>query len=446
MQRLGACSLGFAACVLLSTGGHAETGTIIKPSDPNSLGLLIETENIPDKPPYVDSTYVAFKQFREKALQSQDYYQQLRIVPQVKSTFSECKAAVGIEKALKLMEKGLGIGTETATLVLLKVGIEARLNAEPAISYVPNATPAPLLMVGRGDDKLVPSERCFFDVTPEPTYGWFRYEGGLNQNYDDYVVQFYVSGGKVVKSEALGNLFTIFSNFNAAASWDPVSKDASAGILALAQSWDKAYSAVMGGPQPESTPKSAHVMQGQLVRATVPNVIGNSGTLVIYPKRYGSIIFNVNDAQISAQSILQQTDLTTRNCHPADVLAGKCNKHETVRTALRNNEDVKAADASLPFSIFGVSTKEKRKLIPDVCKAVKGALLSMGLSTLDEMMIRWAILHDTGLENALYDTRAATIEQDAGQSIADIRKVCWNDGDKKTVFGVASVLNKKLVD
>jgi hypothetical protein len=283
-------------------------------------------------------------------------------------------------------------------------------------------------------------------VTPVPTYPWFRYEGGLNRSYDDYVVQFSVSGGKVVKSEALGNLFNLFSNFNVAASWDPLSKDASAAVLALAENWDKAYSSVMGGPQPTSTTKTAFVMQGQLIRVTVPNVIGNSGTLVIYPKRYGSIIFNVNDTQISAQSVLQQTELTTRNCHPADILSGKCNKHETIRDALRNNDGVKAADSTLPFSIFNISTKDKRKVVPDVCRAVKTTLLSMGLSTLDEMMVRWAIMRDTGLEAALYDTRAATIEQDAGQPIAGIRKICWNDGDTKTVFGVADVLKKKLVD
>lgn len=436
----------FSAALISSTVAIAGPD-ILKPSQPNSLGLRISVEEIPVTGDYTDTTYRAFRAFRGDDLRSEDFYQQLRIIPQVKSSFADCKNEGGLTKAIKTIGKALGLGEDQAALLLLKVGIDSRWAAGESISLVPSATPTPLLMIGRGDDNLVPSARCFFNVTPVPTYPLVRYGGGgKDQEFDDYVVQFNVSGGKIVKSQLLGNLVELFTNFNTAASWDLISKDASAAALALAKGFDKAYSDVMGGPRPSST-ISHTLKQGELLRITVPSVIGNSGTLVIYPRRYASVALNVNDRQISAIRILERNDLTIKNCSTQDILQNKCDKHQTIRGVLREHSDLKAIDVKLPLSIFDTTSAEKRKLIPQLCKAVKIHLRStLGLSTLDEMMVRWAVMKDSGLEQALYDQRAATIEKDAETPIDEIRRSCWNEGDKKTVYGVAKLLKKDLVD
>lgn len=108
----------------------------------------------------------------------------------------------------------------------------------------------------------------------------------------------------------------------------------------------------------------------------------------------------------------------------------------------------------LPLSIFDPDTHPE--LVYDLCGALRGQLdEGLRLSTIDQMLVRWAFTKQSTLQDALLDAVKSKKILDATTkvhpnvtSVAAIQGVCWNTGDAAALAYVTdrSRLNIQLQD
>ncbi|WP_316196293.1 MULTISPECIES: hypothetical protein [unclassified Bradyrhizobium] len=431
-----------ALCMFASAEhAHADSATIVDPAIRGSSGLSIFRDAVPEEGDFSDATYKAFKNFRKDTLYSEDYYYQLRLVPQYKTTFSNCNREPGIVKFFQRL-----FGTSEAALVLLKASISYRYASGQSVAYAQDASPATLFMLGKGTDPgtMNPGNGCFLDVTNSPTYPLFRYSGGgSQQDYDDFSLRFIIQGGEVVRSNLLSNIYKFFDRVSAAASFVPLGSAAAKAVSDSSKDMDDAVSNALGRDD-RFTVGPVYIKQGDRLRIRVPDLIGNSGSIVLYPRKYGSIALDTNDPEINAAHVLGRSELASRGCDAPKVVSNDCSKSTTIRDTIRSADSVKSVNNNLPASIFQPNDPEQHKYAYNLCIEIKKFLReNLRLSTLDEMMVRWAILVDSQMMNALFDARVNAIAQASGTTVDGLRTVCWNKGDDETVRGVVTKALKK---
>ncbi|MGJ5074567.1 hypothetical protein [Bradyrhizobium oligotrophicum] len=436
--------LGTPLLLVLVETASADTATIIDPGIRGSNGISVARDSVPEDGDFSDATYKAFKGFRKDTLYSEDYYYQLRLVPQYKTTFENCNREPGIVKFFQRL-----FGTSDAALVLLKASISYRYASGQSVAYAQDASPATLFMLGKGTDPgtMNPGNGCFLDVTNSPTYPLFRYAGGgSQQDYDDFSLRFTIQGGEVVKSNLLSNIYKFFDRVSAAASFVPLGSVAAKAVSDSSKEMDDAVSNALGRDD-RFTVGPIYIKQHDRLRIRVPDLIGNSGSIVLYPRKYGSIALDTSDPEINAAHVLGRSELAGRGCDAPKVVSNDCSKSTTIRDTVRAADSVKAVDSKLPPSIFQPNDPEHHKYALNLCVEIKKFLReNLRLSTLDEMMVRWAILVDSQMMNALFDDRVNAIAQASSTTVDGLRTACWNKGDDETVRGVVvKSLKKRLV-
>jgi hypothetical protein len=132
--------------------------------------------------------------------------------------------------------------------------------------------------------------------------------------------------------------------------------------------------------------------------------------------------------------------LAARQCTVIDIAQGKCvtSPQGTFRFALA----ALLKDSSLPLNIFDPNTPLQQAKIFNLCQLVRTYLReTFHLSTLDEMMVRWALTKESGLQDALKNpAKLAAIAAATKQAPDDIALMCWNDGDSKTLNSIMAAL------
>jgi hypothetical protein len=389
---------------------------------------------------HADETYKAFKKFRGAALGEFDYYYQLRVVPQFKTTFEECKESSPIARFFNQI-----VGVSDASLVVLKTGVTYRWASGQPVDFIKDATPLFIIGTGAKPNSLEPGNGCFFDVTQSPTFPLLRYGGGgANQQFDDFELKFSINGGKATTINAVANIAQLFTNFNTALAWNLATSAQAAALTAAATTFQNSLQAA--GTFQSATTRNYTLKQGDRVRITIPALFGASNDLIIYSRRQASIAFDTSDPQITSVKVLEKEGLAARECIPPKIAAGTCELSKSVRESIAASSFVKAIDDKAPMNIFNPFVAEKQKLIFDLCEAVRTHIREkMRLTTLDEMMVRWALTKQTKLQDALKDpVKSAVIATATGRTVSELQQSCWNDGDEKTVRGVAALLNKTL--
>lgn len=428
-----------AILAIASIQSASATDQLIVPPNEANKGLRIFESKLPSSGDYSDTTFKAFRSFRDGELLSQDFYYELRIAPQYHSSFAKCNDQPAIVRFFEHL-----FGAEKASMILLKSAIEARSQGG-AIKYASDDTPATLLMVVRGSGKntgeLTASNACSLSVTSAPTYPTFRFEGGSSEDaFDDVRLKFQIYGSTVVNENLLSNLNKLFTNISAAAAFVPLAGAAASGIAAATQQFDDALQKALSNAMATDVP-DVYLKQGRMLRITIPDLVGNQGSIVIYQRRRASFALETGDPQIDASRVLGNQTLPMRKCSPSDIAKGGCNANTDLRHTLYNDDDLKKIDGALPPAILDPNNPDRQKQIYSLCLQLRDTLTqTLRLSTLDEMVVRWALLTNSQVMNALFDPsdkRADAIAKATGHSLAEVQHACWNWGDYVTVKGVA---------
>jgi hypothetical protein len=434
---------GLLCAVFHGTLAHSDT-IILRKDAPGNSGIQIAAGGWTEAA-HTDLTYRVYKKIHAGPLSTYDFYYQMKIVPQFNPSHGWCSDKIDVGTFFN----GL-FGISDAALAVLKATIHYNYTSGQFVDF--SNTSVPLLMVGRGSAPggLTPGNGCYFDLTPSVEYPLIRYEGGgVDQDYDDFDIKFSVNGGKALTLNAVATIAALFSNFNAAFAWAQIKSAEVTALQSAAQTFQQALAAA--GTSQDQVPtnftmKLAGTDQGRL-QISIPSLFGKQapqGNLVIYVRRSASIVFDTSQSSIDSGSVLANDRLAGRQCSVSDIAKGACVASKTIRFALA--DAIKPLDATPPLNIFDPNTAEKQAKIYDLCQLVRTHLReTFHLSTLDEMIVRWALTKESGLQAAFSDpTKKAAIASATKRPADEVVSMCWNDGDSKTLASAASALNITL--
>ena len=433
---LGKSIVRAASTVVLSTNATGNVGILITGGGWNEAS-------------HTDRTYQTFEKVHDGPLGMYDFYYQMKIVPQFNPSHGWCSAGIDVGSFFR----GL-FGVSSAALGVLKATIHYNYTSGQYADFT--NTSAPLLMVGFGQQAggLTPGNGCYFDITPSVEYPLALYEGGgTGQDYDDFDLKFSINGGQALSLNAVATVAGLFSNFNAAFAWSQIKSAEVTAIQSAAQTFQQALASA-GTAQVQATAdytlRLMGANQGRL-QISLPALFGRQapqGNLVIYLRRIGSIALDTALTTIDTGSVLSNDRVSARQCSVDNIAAGKCvtQNGSGTRSALASAAAIKQIDSAPPLDIFDPNNPVKQKEIYNLCQAVRTVLIdSFHLSTLDQMMVRWALTKESGLQDALKDPKKLAAIATATQHTAnDVVSECWNDGDSKTINGVATALKITL--
>jgi hypothetical protein len=360
---------------------------------------------------------------------------------------------------------------------------------------------------------------CLFDTTLRPTFPLLQYGGGgTNDNFDDFSFKFIVIGGKTERLNLVSNIVGLFSDISAAARWASVTNALAGPVAGGVEKAASAFQTAMQSAGTLQNQVSANYIlkayapgngidNNSVVIITIPQLFGDdggNGNLVIYVRRYGSLVLANAGPVLKLETVFDNQELSNRQCNPVAIAQGSCNSTNNItpiRQALANllqevdpdtggkgngekgpvggnpptpganaplavNSPAPGADApgggktpepsntnSVPTgidpkdpvkSLIDINDPKRMKNTYAVCKGMRTvARTVLHLSTLDEMLIRWAFTAEAGLQDALDKKDDAWAKNLGAQSLAQLKAVCWNKGDAETLTAVLAGMNKK---
>jgi hypothetical protein len=379
-------------------------------------------------------------------------------------------------------------GVTTGAIIVVKTDIQYRWTLGATVGFL--SGDAGLLTAGIGPSTAPPATAgfgCYFDATLRPTFPLLQYGGGgVNDNYDDFLVKFIVIGGSVTKLNVIQNLLSLFSDISAAARWgtaiNGLAGPVSQGVQSAAGNFQTALQnagTLQNQVSVEYTLKANGAPTDGRLAISIPNLFSqdkNSGNLAIYVRRTGSIILGTMGSTINLSTVFDNPEVANRQCNPAAIAVGNCNPGTGSGTAGANADPLRIALAKilkpldtgigdgtgLLTKLIDVTDQKREANAYTMCKGIRTAARELlHLSTLDEMMIRWAVTKEGGLQDALKAANAlpkswplppgtaatdgvALAKATGAATLGALADMCWNDGDEQTFEGVAKALNKTI--
>jgi hypothetical protein len=410
------------------------------------LGIEIASDQWSDSDPdYADKTYQSLKAYKtsqKDKLGAYDYYYRLKLAVPSKftSTDQDCHAS----PFLQTLAEGL-FGRSKAGLIL----INSNIRYEPAIGAVtPLITDkTPLLMFSQGASPgtLTPGHGCFLKQTAGIDFPVIRFENGdTSAGKEVFSVNFDIQTGSELKSNLISNALAFFSSANTAFKWNAIAGGASDLLAKGAAAFDGAISAA-GGYQSEN-PVNVTLKQRNVIYLSLPGAY-KQHLVEIFPYVSSSMII-YQDQNLSPSAVLSSNDLAFRACSLTAIASGNCNP-KTARTSILTGDYIKVPtpkDYQLPLSLYDPVGR------PDAVYALCGALRQqldevMRLSTVDQMLVRWAFTKESRLQDALNDpvlSKALVAATKPATDIQHIKDACWNDGDSAVLNYITNVLHVQL--
>lgn len=293
---------------------------------------------------HADLSYQAFTDAKKGAnlgeLGQYDFYYSLEIVPQFTGKFADCHSTPSFLDYLKAL-----FGVSTGTLILVKTDVDYRWTSGSRVSLLTGNSG--LLIAGKdaglSGAAAVSGNGCLFDTTLRPTFPLLQYGGGgQNDHFDDFSFKFIVIGGYTTKLNAVATIVGLFSNFSAAARVvNPLAGPAAAGAESAATAFQTAlqsagtlqnqvsanYSLKAYAPEADGTDKNSVVL------ITIPALFGNEGSngnLVIYVRRYGSLVLAKAGPVVKLETVFDNQELSNRQCNPVTIAQGSCNSANNI--------------------------------------------------------------------------------------------------------------------
>jgi hypothetical protein len=363
-----------------------------------------------------------------------------------------------------------GIGT--GALVLVKADIDYRWTSGTKVSFLSGDSGLIIAGVGPGTTSVQAGNGCLFDTTLRPTFPLLQYGGGgLNDNFDDFSIKFIVVGGKALSVNAVSDTVSLFGEISAATRWASVANGLVGPVSTAVQQTATTFQAAFqkaGTLQNQISSiytLKAYAPEGaddknSMVVITIPNLYGDNGSngnMAIYVRRYGSLALANAGPTITPDTVFDNQELSNRQCNPVTIAQGTCNSANNIqplRIALANQ--LAAIDAGIDKNspvknLIDINDPARAKNTFAVCKGIRTvARTVLHVSTLDEMLIRWAFTSEGGLQDALAKTGSAPDKDDAwaktvgANSLAQLESVCWNKGDADTLRAVEASMGKKF--
>jgi hypothetical protein len=430
---------------------------------------------------HADSSYQAFTDAKNKLGQSKlgqsDFYYSLEIVPQFTGKFADCHSTPNFFDYLRAL-----FGVSVGTLVLVKTDVDYRWTQGSRAGLLTGDSG--LLIAGRDAGFSSSSAAgasgngCLFDTTLRPTFPLLQYGGGgQNDHFDDFSFKFIVIGGSTTTLNAVASIVGLFSNFSAAARVvNPLAGPAAAGAENAATAFQTAlqkagtlqnqisvnYLLKAYAPEPDGiTDKNSVAI------ITIPSLFGpegNNGNLVIYVRRYGSLVLAKAGHDVKLETVFDNQELSNRQCNPVMIAQGSCNSANNITpirevlASLLQNIDTGAGtpppglDPKNPVGkIINISDPSHQQKTYDICRGITTVSRTvLHLSTLDEMLIRWATTAESGLQKALKNGPGPEKPDEwakkfGAPSLAELKRVCW-DADTAAVLSAVLATMGKIPD
>jgi hypothetical protein len=431
-KKIALCLLATLAFTHLANAQKVlYSGTVGK-----KTGIQVLTDTTSDNDTdYTDASYRTFKTYllqRKLAPGAKDFYYRLKIrAPSTLiSTSVDCSASPFLQS---LLEDWFSFGK--AALITINANVRYEPTTGENIDLVTNKAPVLMFSEGAQAGQLTTGHGCFLKEVIPTEFSPIRFDGGnVADGKDSFAVNLDISTGEKLDSKLISQALSLFGAASSAVfPWSATLTNN------VAQTFDKAISDA-GTFQSES-PVNAILRPRSTLYIKVPLAFKKI-VLEILPYLSASVI--LNQKEISPAGVLSSADLAQRTCTFQDVLAGNC-KAQPVRIALINGQYIKLVTLpdkyQLPASVFDL---EKPELILQLCQNVRLQLDDVWrLSTIDQMLVRWALTKESGLQKALADPAiaqkilTAVKTRTAAATLDDITTACWNAGDISVLSAVA---------
>ncbi|KAA0078248.1 hypothetical protein [Tardiphaga sp. P9-11] len=443
--------------VLLPSSAHAEK-VLIDRDNSASSGVEIVAGGW-NRKAHTDNTYKAFDDFKKGGLGKYDFYYSLEIVPQFSPDYKDCKSNPNFLSYVKSF-----FGIARGSIMVIRTSIDYRWATGSSISLLPDKSALILSATGADSTKAAIGSGCYFDHTKRPTFPLVQYRGGdANSSFDDFQLKLSVEAAAVQDYKIVSNVTSIFSDVSAASAYN-------VGLAGLASPAFKAFQNIAENFQKNLNAAGTYADQVSVIHTmrargnpddnrvviTIPAMFGGNpqnGSLAIYIKRMASIGLAGDPTPIKPDDVLTSIELASRQCPPQKIASSGCDAtnssvREAVATALKAVDDAIVATSPVA-QVFDLTTDGRKSKVYDLCQSIRTvARTKLQLSTLDEMLVRWAITKDSGLQAELSDpSKAATLaaaQKPKAVTVADLKNMCWNTGDDETLRAVAKSLKRSL--
>jgi hypothetical protein len=441
-------TLAFAVSANAQTIWMSQKKTASTWNGQQPLGIEIASDTWSDTDPeFADKTYQAFKGYQASqhtTLGADDYYYRLKLAVPSKflSTDADCRAS----PFLQTLANGF-FGYSKAGLIL----INSNISYEPAIGantpLITDKTPLLMFSQGASAGAMTPGNGCYLKETTNVDFPIIRFENGdISAGKEVFHVNFDVSTGSQLQSNFVSNALALFSSANTAFHWNAALGTATDLATKGAAAFDKAINSA-GTFQSES-PINITLKQKNVVYLRIPAAYGKQRLVEMFPYVSGSILLPPDNG-LKPSSVLSNVDLAFKTCTLTAIASGSCSP-KTARSSILSGDYVTRvipANYIIPLSLFDPDGKPE--LVLPLCNALRLQLdETMRISTLDQMVVRWAFTKESHLQDALLDpTKSQKLV--AAAKVTDIKPIkdaCWNDGDNLVLSSVTKALNIRLKD
>lgn len=440
------------------------TETIVDKKNPMSSKVSIVAGGW-DAAVHADASYRAFVKAHPQPLGRYDFYYSLEIVPQFNNKYNDCADNPNFINFFKAL-----FGVTNGVVLSVKADIQQRLNGRVAVDLLKGGSQLVLAARGASSGTATAGNGCFFDETLRPTFPMLQWNGGgTKDEFDDFRIKFIVVGGKTENIAAVQNLVSLFSSASAAAGWASGAAFLASPVVAAEQKVAQNFqSALQAAGTLQNQVSKGYVLKTHFapddserngkITIEIPSLFDNPdenhGNLVIYVRRHGSIVLQ-GSGPITPETIFNSVELANRQCNMVSIAGGSCTNsgNDSIRTALAKalkSVDSGLGDGANPIAPL-IDYANRPKSVYNICKGIRTvARLQLHLSTLDEMLVRWAFTKEAGFQEELDKAAGSKEEKEkleaaTGQKLEAIQSMCWNKGDKDIVESVAHDLKRDLL-
>jgi hypothetical protein len=451
-KLISGCAAFFLLALHAPTSANAQK-LLVNTEAGKNLGLQIKSDTWSDSDPtYTDLSYRKLKANQglllNKKIGAFDYYYRLKVsVPTTLTAASIGCGAIPFFKALVT-----NLFKSESGMVVLNASISYEETIGGSVPLISSKAPMLLITKGAQAGQLTQGQGCFLQETPSVEFPNIRFEDYVKEVF---TVNFDLTAGKADTSDFVNNLLSLFNLASTAASWNTLTSPQAAAASVVSQRFGAALQAA--GSFEGEFPIDVDLKQGSMVQITIPGALKQTA-IEIFPYKSASVI--AQGKNLSPSSVLSNRDLGARSCTLASTSSGGCAPKTSPLMSIVLSDTIKQItpkDYSIPFTVF--DPVGKPDLIFNLCQALRLYLdTELRLSTVDEMLVRWALSKQSGLQDALKnDAVLATmlIDKDKkpilnnGKPIAgpDVVHECWNKDDDKILQAViVDGMKIKLLD
>jgi hypothetical protein len=327
----------------------------------------------------------------------------------------------------------------------------------PKGSPIANLIPQTPLFSYADPTSQTPTAGCVFSSAPDQSGPYVIYSG-FGDGQEGYNVHFVGTAGKDVDGSAFTNIAKLAL---AAAAVVPVAVPIAGPVSALITTvapaidalvsksknaaFSRQYLLIMSPAQ--NAKKAINYPNGYFASVSspywLPKTKGDPGGMLIYQRKSSSIIIdaNPNKMLIRPDDILANRALGSPHACIASI--GTCPKEDLFEKTLGASFDLYGDFKTLKPAAPADAT-DKWAAAFTVCEKIRATAINLGLSPIDALLARWAMLNKNGLFEALDNKDYAdAIKATTRVGVTKVQDLCWDDNvDTQALNEIAMLTGK----